>query len=204
MDRRGAKPGERRGGRQKGTRNRAELERNLIARNVAAAMQAMNGERRLLEAKSEAEAIAAEKQIVEAKRKQIPLAKDAMATFLGIFMSRASFYNSKGVEPDPADSTGKTLRDKNPHANESKFEKWAMRAVETAKALAPYQSPTYRAVLVAPAPPESTVPRRFTLTIHDSRNGNAAIVQTNAPATPAIIDAIANEEDEDEAGDAGA
>jgi len=45
--------------------------------------------------------------------------------------------------------------------------RYALLALDAAKALAPYQSPTYRAIMLAPAMPEQP-PRRFTLKIHDS------------------------------------
>ena len=38
----------------------------------------------------------------------------------------------------------------NPHADEDKFPQYAELAVDCTKALAPYQSPTFRAVVVAP------------------------------------------------------
>ena len=57
----------------------------------------------------------------------------------------------------------------NPHADEKKFVQYAELAIDCAKALAPYQRPTFRAVVVAPEPQEKRV--RFTLKIfdHDGR-----------------------------------
>lgn len=183
---RGSKPGERRGGRKKGVTNRNVVERRLLIKNVTALMQEANGVRRLNGASSDEEARAAMQEIANAKAKQVPLAKDALATFLGIFMSRAGYYNTKGINPD-------TKKDINPNANEDKFNFYAGKAVEVAKALAPYQSPTYRAVIVTPPPATDSAPRRFTLSIHDASNGKTAFVQTNLPASPPIIDAIADE-----------
>lgn len=40
----------------------------------------------------------------------------------------------------------------NPNADEDKFGKWARLAIECAAKLAPYQSPTFRAVVVGPTP----------------------------------------------------
>jgi hypothetical protein len=184
----GKRPG---AGRPKGSKNKRSVpqERAIIQRNVALAMQRMNGERRLEEATTEAQARGAIAEIERAKAKQVPLAKDAMATFLGIFMSRAGFYNSKGIDPT-------TKKDRNPNADEARFEKYARLAVETAKSLAPYQSPTFRAIMMAPPPPDNAGPRRFTLTIHDGR-GKTAIVETNAALSAPTIDAIAEDESED-------
>lgn len=53
--------------------------------------------------------------------------------------------------------------------NPVQFEKWARLAVETATKLAPYQSPTFKAIMIAPPPdPGSNDKRRqFTLTIFE-------------------------------------
>jgi hypothetical protein len=162
-----------------------------MTRNVAAILQQANGMGMLNSAVTEGEANAAKREIARAQAKQVPLGKDALSTFLGIFMSRASHYNSRGTEPDPDDP--KKVRDKNPNANEAKFEKWARLAVDTAKAVAPYQSPTFRAIMMAPPPPENAPKRRFTLTIHDTRNGSTVVAQTNADESAPVIDAIADE-----------
>jgi len=57
----------------------------------------------------------------------------------------------------------------NPHADEEQFWKFARFAVHCASALAPYQSPTFRAIVVAPPPePDKTeTAKRFTLRIFD-------------------------------------
>jgi len=49
------------------------------------------------------------------------------------------------------------------------FEKWARLAMECASKLAPYQSPTFRAIVVAPAPDTNKAEqrKRFTLTIFE-------------------------------------
>jgi hypothetical protein len=50
---------------------------------------------------------------------------------------------------------------KNPHADESRFTKYATAACECAKALAPCQSPTFRAIVVSPPPPSEVVTKRL-------------------------------------------
>ena len=59
--------------------------------------------------------------------------------------------------------------DNNKGGDEEKFDKYAALAVDCAHKLAPYQSPTFRALVVAPAP-DSSQPerrRRFTLTVFE-------------------------------------
>ena len=46
------------------------------------------------------------------------------------------------------------------------FEKWAKLAVEAARLLAPFQSPTYQAIMLAPVPEEPRT-RNFTLEIFE-------------------------------------
>ena len=58
-----------------------------------------------------------------------------------------------------------------PHSDEAKFTKYATAACDCAKALAPYQSPTLRAIVVSPPPPTERPTKRFTLTIFDKYNG---------------------------------
>jgi hypothetical protein len=65
------------------------------------------------------------------------LAKEVLDQFMVLFAGMAAFY-----QPRPASSM-----QQNPNANESKFDKYAKLAVECAKDLAPYQSPTFRSVI---------------------------------------------------------
>jgi hypothetical protein len=102
MPRGGSKPGERRGGRQKGTPNRKTLERRLITE-------------RMLEHPSAG---------VESGR----LGRDVLAQYMCTFDELAEQYRK---------------------TNEPKFRQYAELAVACAKALAPYQSPTYRAIVVS-------------------------------------------------------
>ena len=61
------------------------------------------------------------------------------------------------------------------HANDPVlFQRYSACAIECAKALAPYQSPTYRCIALPPPPPQQG-PRRFTLKIIDRHNGADAL-----------------------------
>jgi hypothetical protein len=91
------------------------------------------------------------------------LAKEHLSDLLNVFAGMATYYQP----------TFPGMPTQNPNADEDKFEKWARLAIECAAKLAPYQSPTFRAVVVAPAPdanqPEKR--KRFTLSIFDGSNG---------------------------------
>jgi hypothetical protein len=114
MPRGGSKPGERRGGRQKGTPNRKTLERRLITE-------------RMLEHPSAG---------VESGK----LGRDVLAQYMCTFDELAEQYRK---------------------TNEPKFRQYAELAVACAKALAPYQSPTYRAIVVSSPRQEGNGAREF-------------------------------------------
>jgi hypothetical protein len=103
MPRGGSKPGERRGGRQKGTPNRKTVERNLLVE-------------RMLEHPPAG---------IETGK----LGREVLAQYMNTFDQLAEQYRK---------------------TNEPKFRQYAELTVACAKALAPYQSPTYRAVVVSP------------------------------------------------------
>lgn len=132
----GSKPGERRGGRKPGTRNRKTLEQLKL--------QAANASR-----------------VVEiAARDNRKLAKDVLEEFMLLFAGMAAV--SQPLPPGAVATPGRI-----PH--DEKFEKYATLAVDCAKALAKYQSPTFRAIVIAPPPPTGPTEqrKRFTLTIFD-------------------------------------
>ena len=143
---RGAKPGERRGGRVKGTPNRATIEKAKIAEQVMARAE-MRGEQ---------------------------LAKEVLNDFMQLFAGMAATH-----QPIPEGQSIPLGR----RPDETKFEKWARLAVQCAKDLAPYQSPTFRAIVVAPAPDSNQVERRkvFQLTIFE--NQRALPPPPGAPAS---------------------
>lgn len=107
------------------------------------------------------EAQEAERKVEEARTSGRRLAKDMLDDFMHKFAQvAASFQPVPANTPPPEGVT--------PNPNE--FERWAKLAVECAKALAKYQSPTFQAIMVAPPPPDPTQEgqrRRFTLTIFD-------------------------------------
>jgi hypothetical protein len=151
MSRGGAKPGERRGGRQKGTPNRATVQKQLIAAQIA------------------------ERTVADARTAGRKLAKEVLENFMFGFADLAEHY-----KPTPE------VERPNPHADEDKFAQYAELAIDCAKALAPYQSPTFRAVVVAPAvePKEKRI--RFTLNIfdHDGRELPPPEAPARSPAMP--------------------
>jgi len=103
----------------------------------------------------------AEQEMLDAKAAGRKLAKDVLDDFMQLFAGMAAHYqprpNRQGIEP-------------NPNQSEPLFEKYAKLAVEAAKHLAPYQSPTFRAIMIAP-PPDASTRRgkvtRFSLTIFE-------------------------------------
>lgn|SRR5262245_1837536 len=129
---RGSRPGERRGGRKRGTRNKRTVEAELLAKRVLdnAPVGAIQNAR---------------------------LGKETLEKFMILFDALAEHYRTIPQSP---------------HSDEAKFTKYATAACECAKALAPYQSPTYRAIVVSPPPPEQQKVKRFTLTIFDRHNGS--------------------------------
>lgn len=98
------------------------------------------------------------RDIVDARVSGRKLAKDTLDDLVMVFMEMADAYKPA---PTGQDKLG---------ASEEKFEKWARLAMEAARALAPYQSPTFRAIVVAPAPTEKDATgevKRFTLTVFE-------------------------------------
>lgn len=109
------------------------------------------------------ERVAAEiaaRTIADARIHDKPLAKEVLDTFMHLFAGMAAKH-----QPLPDGSVIPSNRKPNP----VQFEKWARLAVETATKLAPYQSPTFKAIMIAPPPdPGSNDKRRqFTLTIFE-------------------------------------
>jgi hypothetical protein len=114
---RGAKPGERRGGRVKGQKNRATIEKERIAAEIAA------------------------RTVADARLSGKKLAKEVLEEFMLLFGGMAAHH-----QPTPPN------RPSNPHASKDDFLRYATLAIDCARYLAPYQSPTFRAVhITAPA-----------------------------------------------------
>lgn len=119
------KKGERLGGRQKGTLNKKTVER-LGAERVA---------------------FQAQQEVNKAALKNVKLGKDVLEDYTFAFAALAGFYQNQVVkalqastEPTKADLAG--------------FEKWGRLTAETAKSLADFQSPKFKAIAVMAPPPE--------------------------------------------------
>jgi hypothetical protein len=138
---RGARPGERRGGRVKGQPNKTTVERMRRAELDVAAARA-RGEK---------------------------LGKEVLRDYMLIFQERAERYR------------------KPPHADEAKFEKYAQLAVDCARWLAPYESPTFRSIAVMPAPPEGERVKRFTLRVFES---GRPLLDVTPPRAPALRESV--------------
>lgn len=85
----------------------------------------------------------------QAGKKTKPLAKEVLEDFMHLTAGMAAFYQPTG----PGQPS-------NPNMNEDKFWQAALACKEFAKALAPYQSPTFKAIVGMPSmpPPESSKP----------------------------------------------
>lgn len=115
----------------------------------------------------------AEEVINHARSMGQVLAVDVLNEFMQIFRNEA--YRFK---PEPLPNGTET----NPEADPSRFEQNAAIACRLARELAPFQSPTLRAIQVAapPPPPDpSNQTKRFTLSIFDG-NRQAAIATVEA------------------------
>ena len=157
----GSAPGERRGGRAKGVKNLHVLEREIVQQEITKTAHALRREESIRRIERDAKMAAQVLREYAAHGKK--LAKERLDEFMELFVGRAAHY-----QPRP-DKNGK---DQNPTGNEAKFEKWALHAVDVAHKLAPYQSPTFRAIVVSPPPPsQNGGKKRFTLTIVDNHNG---------------------------------
>lgn len=137
----GARPGERRGGRPKGGRNKSTIERL---------------ERAALDARGKE----AEKAIIAGRATGTKLAKEVLEDFMHLFAGIAGTH-----QPYPP------TQPQNVNYDEDKFERYAKLTIDTARELAKYQSPQFRAIVVAPAPDanKGQERKRFTLTIFEGR-----------------------------------
>jgi hypothetical protein len=119
-------------------------------------------------------ALIAQRTIDNAQANGQKLAKEVLEDFMNLFAGMAAYYQP---------TTPEAPRQNN-NANPETFEKWAIHAVDAARMLAPYQSPTFRSVMVAPAPNANAGRRqtKFTLTIfQDSGHAEQARVVEAVP-----------------------
>jgi hypothetical protein len=126
-------------GRAKGTKNKATIERELIAAEIA------------------------KRQMTRAQEHGRELAVEVLERFMKIFEGAAR------VHRPVTDEEVKAGKDPNPMGDWEKFRSWARDCVDCAKALAQYQSPRFSAIAIAPTPQidESARIRRFSLTIFE-------------------------------------
>jgi hypothetical protein len=166
----GAKPGERFGGRVAGTLNMATqevIERERIEAQLEAPVTA--------ETAQAAAAVAPD--MVRAVVGHRKLAKERLEELLEIFLGAAA-YHQPTIDPGAAP---------NENASWDGFEKWSRLAMDCAALAAKYQSPQFRAIMVAPAPDANQPERRkrFTLTIFETPRPQLATPQQETPFTEA-------------------
>lgn len=171
---RGSAPGERRGGRRPGSKNKKGSERELIAAAIVEKVKAGTASK----AEIQERAMIAAREIQRANEQRSKLAKEYLEEFVIVLYSMAARYQAGGKQP-----------------NEEKYKEWLKLAIDCATKLAPYQSPTFRAIVVAPPPPAQEETRRFTLTIFDNHNGGRERAMIAASADDLELEA--NEEDDD-------
>ncbi len=131
----GAKPGERRGGRQRGSRNKRTIQRELMKN--------------------------ASRELEDERAKGKPLAKEILEKYMLLFHGMAAAYQP--LPPDRAwvlnpetgqpmlDDKGKKIPVK-PFADDAMFWTCSQHAIACAKELAKYQSPQFRSVQVSGNP----------------------------------------------------
>ncbi len=132
----GAKKGERRGGRQKGTPNKATQERERQAQ-----LEIQKAE--LIE-----KARGAKSEVLDAQLAGKKLMKEIAFDFAQLFAGIAAFH-----QPYPGwhqDASGKWVND-NPNYDEDRFRDYAKLACDTALGAASYESPKLSAVMVGAA-----------------------------------------------------
>ena len=111
----GVKPGERRGGRKRGTPNKATRERALLAEQI----------------------------VTEARKRGQKLAREVLDDLMHTFLGMAAKHQP--VAFGAPLQTGQ-------EPNEDKFVKYAVLARDTAKELAPFQSPKFKSIELYEAP----------------------------------------------------
>jgi hypothetical protein len=121
-------------------------------------------------------ALIAERVMARATMEAKPLGKETLDMFMTEFAALAEHYRP-ALPGQPA----------NPNEDEERYLKFARLAVDAASRLTPYQSPTFRAVVLAPAPESNEIkPRLFTLRIfeRDQEGGQAEpIIETTSYST---------------------
>lgn len=109
-------------------------------------------------------ALIAERVVQEAQMAGRKLGKEVLADFMDLFAALAAYHQPlPDGQPVPLDRK----------PDDVKFEKYARLAIQSAKDLAPYQSPTFRSIQVAAPAPErkGETKRKFTLMVFDGARG---------------------------------
>jgi hypothetical protein len=153
-----AQKGQRFGGRTKGTPNKAtveRLERERIAEQVS-----------LQAAVAAQSAPAAEREIAHAGAERRKLGRERLEELLEIAIGATAFFQpglKNGVE-------------QNQNADWAQFQKWFQIAHAVAATVSPFQSPTFRAIMVAAPPPK-----------HDEDLRSGDVIPLNDPVAAARI-----------------
>jgi CBS domain-containing protein len=104
-------------------------------------------------------AIIAERDIAEAQASGRKLGKEVIDHYMHVFAEIADGERAAALAEKPA----------NAREHEARFERFARYAIDCAHKLAPYQSPTFRAIQIAPPQNEQlNKVTRFRLTIFDN------------------------------------
>lgn len=115
----------------------------------------------------------AARTVIDAKTTGKKLAKEVLDDLMHLFVGMAAHHQPTPPGAPPVAGA---------RPDEARFEKYARLALETARALASYQSPTFRAIVVAPAPdanqPEQR--KRFTLTIFEGGKPPPPMIEQKA------------------------
>ena len=145
-----ARPLNRNGGRRKGSKNKSTLEREeLAARELAA---------------REAALVDAESRVLTARRAGQKLGREVIEDLMNLGAGLSAHFQ---MNPP-----GQPV---NPNEDPDKFWKAAIFTLDCAKALADYQSPKLKAIMVSAPPPDVQDQRkRFTLTIFEGGPGMGA------------------------------
>ena len=130
-------------GRRRGSKNRATIEKAIIAERVLA----------------------------EAKVSGRRLGKEVLDHYMRVFAEIADTERAAALAERP----------ENAREHEARFERFARYAIDCAHKLAPYQSPTFRAIQIAPPQNEQlNKVTRFRLTIFDNERN---MIEDESPVT---------------------
>jgi len=118
--------------------------------------------------------LVAERDLAEAKADHRPLGKEVLEHYMHIFAEIADSERAAVLAENPENSL----------EHEARFERFARYAVDCAHKLAPYQSPTFRAIVVAPPPSQGQVGKvtRFTFSIFDRKRSDEPMIIGHEPS----------------------